>query len=367
LAPLEPYEQVLIDDEFLEEDPHGEIACENCHGGNPQASRMKAAHKDLVPDPTYPDPSKTCGECHEEIVARNTSSVHITLNPYKHIIGMRASTKKGVRKKVSKAMDTHCFTCHSSCGQCHVSRPDSVEGGFVQGHLFLKTPPMDTNCTSCHGSRVEMEYLGKNQGIPGDVHYTKRGMQCIACHTGEEMHGMGKDYTYRYDVENAPRCEGCHEDAVSPKADIKTHRIHNGKVSCHVCHSVAYKHCYNCHVGKDAKGLPYFKTDKTELTFKIGLNPYPSKNRPFKFVTLRHVPTSKGIFDFYVKDGLTNFDVLPTWKLATPHNIQRKTPQTESCKSCHGKNELFLIEQDVTPEERAANKGVIVPEDAIPR
>jgi hypothetical protein len=367
VAPLEPYEKVLIDDEFLDEDPHGEIACESCHGGNSQATRMKAAHKGLVADPTYPDPSKKCGECHEEIVAKNETNLHVSLNSYQDIIGERASTKKRVRKKVFKAMDNHCFTCHSSCGQCHVSRPDSVEGGFVQGHLFLKTPPRETNCTSCHGSRVEMEYLGKNQGIPGDVHYTKRGMQCIACHTGEEMHGMGKDYTYRYDVENAPRCEGCHEDAVSPKADIKTHRIHNGKVSCHVCHSVAYKHCYNCHVGKDVKGLPYFKTDKTELTFKIGLNPHPSKNRPFKFVTLRHVPVSRETFDFYVKDGLTNFDVLPTWKLATPHNIQRKTPQTESCKSCHGKNELFLIEQDVPPEERAANQGVIVPDDAIPR
>jgi hypothetical protein len=367
LAPLEPYERVLIDDAFLEEDPHGEIACEKCHGGSPKASTMQVAHKGLIPDPTYPDPSKTCGECHEEIVLKNKTSLHVSLSPYKHIIGMRASTDQGTRTKVFKAMDTHCFTCHSSCGQCHVSRPDSVEGGFVQGHVFLKTPPMETNCTSCHGSRVEMEYLGKNKGLPGDIHYTKRGMQCSACHTGDEIHGMGKEYTSRYDVENAPRCEGCHEDAVSPAAKTQTHRIHKQKVSCHVCHSVAYKNCYSCHVGKDKKGLAYFKTDKTDMAFKIGLNPHPSKNRPYKFVTLRHVPVSKKTFDFYVKDGLANFDALPTWKLATPHNIQRKTPQTKSCKSCHGNKELFLIEKDVTPEERGANKGVIVPNDAVPR
>jgi hypothetical protein len=366
VAPLEPYEQVLIDDSFLEEDPHAEITCEECHGGNPRATKMKAAHKGLVPDPTYPDPSKTCGECHEEVVANNGTSLHVSLNSYSHIVGMRANNKKGVQKKISKAMGTHCFTCHSSCGQCHVSRPDSVEGGFVQGHRFLKTPPMETNCTSCHGSRVEQEYLGKNEGLPGDVHYSKRGMKCIACHTGDEMHGMGKDYTSRYDVENGPRCEDCHDDAASPNSKTKTHKTHYNKVSCHSCHSVAYKNCYNCHVGKDAKGLAYFKTDKTEMAFKIGLNPHPSESRPYKFVTLRHVPVSTETFEFYVKDGLNNFDALPTWKLATPHNIQLKTPQNESCKSCHGKKELFLLEADVVPEERAANKGVIVPNDAIP-
>lgn len=211
-----------------------------------------------------------------------------------------------------------------------------------------------------------MEYLGRNEGIPGDVHYTKRGMKCIACHSGDEMHGSGTDYVSRYDVENGPRCEDCHEDAVSPDSKTKTHVMHRNKVSCHACHSVAYKNCYSCHVGKDKKGLPYFKTDKTEMAFKIGLNPHPSESRPYTFVTLRHVPVSPDTFSFYVKDALTNFNALPTWKLATPHNIQLKTPQNESCESCHGNTELFLQESDVIPEERAANKGVIVPSDAIP-
>ena len=366
MAPLEPYEKVLIDDEFLEEDPHAEITCEECHGGNPRSTKMKAAHKKLVPDPTYPDPSQACGECHDEIVAKNETNLHVSLNPYRHIIGQRASTDKGTRKKVFKGMDNHCFTCHSSCGQCHVSRPDSVEGGFVQGHRFLKTPPMETNCTSCHGSRVEKEFLGKNEGVPGDVHYTKRGMQCIACHNGDEMHGMGKEYTHRYEVENGPRCEDCHEDAASPNSKTETHTTHYNKVSCQVCHSVAYKNCYNCHVGKDKKGLPYFKTDKSEMAFKIGLNPYPSESRPYTFVILRHNPVSTNTFAFYVKDGLANFDAVPTWKPATPHNIQLKTPQNASCNACHGNKELFLLEADIVPEERAANKGVIVPNDALP-
>ena len=368
MAPLEPYEKVLVDEEFLDEDPHGEIACETCHGGNPKATKREDAHQGLIPDPSFPDATKACGECHEEIVEVAKSSPHVTLSGFKHSIGMRASTDETVRGKIfQEGMKTHCYSCHSSCGQCHVSRPDSVEGGFVSGHLFSKTPPMETNCTSCHGSRIEKEYLGKNKGFPGDVHYAKRGMKCVAGHTGEEMHGTGKVYNHRYDVENAPRCENCHKDAISLNSKIKAHKLHRGKVSCHVCHAVAYKNCYSCHVGKDAHGLPYFKTAKSELGFKIGLNPAPNQLKPYKFVTVRHIPVSKGTFDFYVKGGLANFDALPNWKVATPHNIQRKTPQNKSCNSCHGKKELFLLEKDVAPEEQLANKKVIVPEDAIPR
>jgi hypothetical protein len=82
---------------------------------------------------------------------------------------------------------------------------------------------------------------------------------------------------------------------------------------------------------------------------------------------VRHNPIDHGTFDFYVKDALSNFDALPTWKLATPHNIQRKTPQNGSCNACHGNEALFLLEKDVEEAERGANKGVIVPATMIPK
>ncbi len=368
MAPLEPYEKVLVDEDFLEDDPHGEIACVDCHGGNPEASSFEEAHKGVVKDPSWPDPVKTCGECHEKIAGVGGSSLHFTLASFRSVVGARLSDDPRVRKKVlDEAMGIHCYHCHSSCGACHVSRPEEVEGGLVEGHYFQKTPPMATNCTSCHGSRVEKEYLGKNKGLPPDVHYAKRGMKCVACHKGVEMHGTGKAYDYRYKVENLPRCEDCHKEVLGAKSKVKAHKIHKDKVSCHVCHSVAYKNCYNCHVGKDAQGLPYFKTEKSELGFKIGLNPLRDSRHPYKFVTLRHVPVNPSIFDYYVKDAMANFDRLPTWKFATPHNIQRVTPQNKKCSSCHGRKELFLLEDDVPPEERTANRAVIVPEDELPK
>ncbi|MFO7679356.1 MAG: hypothetical protein R6X34_04845 [Chloroflexota bacterium] len=52
--------------------------------------------------------------------------------------------------------------------------------------------------------------------------------------------------------------------------------------------------------------------------------------------------------------------VLPTWTYTTPHNIQRETPQTESCDACHGNADLFLTADQVKPEELEANLSVIM-------
>ena len=66
----------------------------------------------------------------------------------------------------------------------------------------------------------------------------------------------------------------------------------------------------------------------------------------------------------------------PTWQYATPHNIQKHTPQNASCDACHGHRELFLTpeyadsliqEGLMFEEEIQANDGVFVrqlPENA---
>jgi thiosulfate/3-mercaptopyruvate sulfurtransferase len=225
---------------------------------------------------------------------------------------------------------------------------------------------MHTVCLACHGSRIEKEYFGKNKGIPPDIHKQKY-FKCGKCHKAEEMHGDGKAYANRYEVENGPECEDCHQDiykAESPNA--KSHWVHKDQVGCHVCHSMPYKNCYACHVGKDKNGLKYFKTAPSVMTFKIGLNPLRSEKRPEKFVVVRHIPVDRGTFDYYVKNGLSDFDNLPTWKMATPHNIRRKTPQNETCNACHGNKQLFLQRADVRPEYANANKRVVVPPEMVP-
>jgi len=359
VAPLESYEKLLVDSDFLEKDCHGEISCNTCHGGNPEDNNWETAHKDLIKDPSYLNTSESCGECHEEIVEKNKTSLHITLAPFNNKIYLRANSDKDVREKIDNAMGNHCMGCHSSCGQCHVSRPSSVGKGFIEGHFFKKTPPVKTNCTSCHGSRIGKEFFGENEGISADVHHGEHGLGCKDCHSGEEMHGSGEAHFDRYEVANRAKCVNCH---TGEGDDNPGHVIHKDKVSCQVCHSVSYKNCFNCHVAKDKTGNPYFESDPSVMAFKIGLNTKTTEERPEKYVTVRHIPVNKELFDFYVKGGLTNFDNAPTWKLATPHNIQLSTPQNESCISCHNNAKLFLRKQDVRSQEISANKNVIVPD-----
>lgn len=191
-------------------------------------------------------------------------------------------------------------------------------------------------------------------------------MKCIACHKGSEMHGPDSQATGRYQVANTPTCVDCHPEVTSKEPKIEVHRIHAARLECHVCHSVAYTNCYGCHVGKDDQGLPYYQLDRSEIDFKIGKNPNPTQKRPYKYVLLRHVPTNPNIFDYYIKSAMKDFDAVPTWKFATPHNIQRKTPQNKTCNACHGNTKLFLLEKDVAPLELKANKVCILKKDEIP-
>ena len=81
---------------------------------------------------------------------------------------------------------------------------------------------------------------------------------------------------------------------------------------------------------------------------------------PEDYAVLRHVPVAPDTFAFYADDLLPNFAALPTWKFATPHNINRDTAQNASCDACHGNDEIFLTEEDLAPGEIEANQGVIL-------
>ena len=359
MAQVEPWKKVLVSQEFFETE-HGEMDCQDCHGGNPEATGMAESHQGMVADPTFPDPSQICGDCHEEITENIGQSLHYTQGTYRPMVLERASQNPQVIEKIDLGMKNHCYDCHSSCGQCHVSRPDSVEGGFVLGHLFSKKSDMAEQCTACHGSRIGNEYLGRTGG--GDVHFTEKQMDCTACH-GSELHNAARTGAHdRYDAD-LPRCEKCHpSDEAYNK--VEQHSVHAGKVQCQVCHSQKYANCSACHIGKDSKGLPYYKNPKTVESFKIGINPRQDENHPAKWVLLRRVPGNQNLFDYYVKDALTNFDALPTWKYTTPHSIQRKTFQNRDCNNCHGKTKLFLTAKDVAFTN--ANRKVLVAKENIP-
>jgi hypothetical protein len=364
---LELYEKIYVHPSFLETE-HGKIRCETCHGGDPVDPDWQTAHRKIIKDPTFPTADEACGECHEEIVSTAKNSLHYTLDPFRQVIKARANKKnRKTLHKVLQAKDKHCNSCHSSCGQCHISRPDYVNGGFLAGHAFKKKPPMDTTCASCHGGRVYKEFTGGNSGYAADVHYAKKDMTCMDCHSAAEMHAAAGGLHTRFELPQRPQCKTCHAEVLSDEPRTKSHAIHKDKVACQVCHGLANRNCFSCHVGTDKEGLPYYKCQETKMLFKIGLNPNRTADRPFKYVVLRHPPTNPDLFASYLSGGLTDFSSLPTWKLDTVHNIQRITQQNKTCNNCHGNPSLFLQEKDVTDGEKVANVKVVVPAGSIPK
>ena len=360
---MELYQKIYVKPAFLESE-HGKIPCTKCHGGDAGNPDWQTAHDDVVRDPTFPDPSATCGECHEELAAAAPSGLHYSLRPMRAALERRSSGAHADRRDM--AFERHCATCHASCGQCHVSRPDYVNGGFLAGHLFQERPPMDTTCASCHGGRVHGEYTGADDAYEADTHYIDQEMTCMHCHPSAEMHAAATEVETRFDLPELPGCPSCHESVRTENNGNRFHTVHGGRLACQVCHAQAGKSCFGCHVGTDDAGLPYFKCRESRMMLKIGRNPRPSEKHPAEYVMVRHAPVNPQLLDRYGKNLLDRFDVLPTWKMSAPHSIQRITERNRACNKCHGHAELFLTDADLEPWERSANAQVVVPEDRIP-
>ena len=378
MAPLEPWEKVLVDAKKFPETVHGHIACMDCHEGS-QSADKEVAHENMIARPSEGNPN-ACSDCHPDVSSVYATSLHATQQGYWTTLNTRSTPEN--HPALEEGFNNHCSKCHASCGDWHVAQPASVGGGLFEGHVFTQTPPMTRSCTACHGSRVGNEYLGKNEGFPGDVHFREGRMNCVDCHGSHELHGQPAACSqchaapeemsmapadHRYDGLQSPTCESCHPNTIQGGDNIEMHTVHGADLSCQVCHSVTYTSCDGCHVALSEKtGKPFFETQATYPTFLIGLNPQRSYTRPYKYVPLRHVPISPDSFSFYGENLLPNFNLLSTWLYATPHNIQLKTPQTASCNACHGNPLLFLTIDKVAPEEVEANQNVIVDEVPAP-
>ncbi|MCI0519357.1 MAG: cytochrome c family protein [Chloroflexi bacterium] len=372
---------MLVNYDEFSQNVHGQQPCMDCHGGV-QSSDKDTAHEGLIARPSD-GPATACSDCHPDVAEHYPSALHASQQGY-----FTRMYKRSVPENHA-ALDTmfgnHCASCHTTCGDCHISQPMSVGGGFFNGHLIEKTPPMTRSCTACHGSRVGKEYLGKHEDIPGDVHFREGRMNCVNCHGSAELHGepaacdschpgpqpeaaegeqpaeVHMPADHRYAGYQTPSCETCHARATTGTDGVAMHAEHGADLSCQVCHSITYTSCDGCHVAiSDKSSNPFFETRNTYFTFLIGRNAQRSYDRPYVYVPVRHIPIDRDSYSFYGEDLLPNYDAIPTWAYATPHNIQLKTPQTKSCNACHGNAALFLTADKVAPDELKANLDVIV-------
>lgn len=326
-----------------------------------------SAHVGMVRDPSRTNPNGSgqivCASCHSAITSGHQNSIHANQSGYEAQYLKRSGNTQQARYR--EMFSSRCNECHTTCGQCHVSSPLTVKGGLIAGHFFRKTPSQDLQCAACHGSRVGAEFRGENEGAAGDVHFLQ-GKDCMFCHTGTEMHNATGTTAspHRYNATNRASCTSCHAISFSGTAANVSHRAEHSRVQCQVCHSVTYKNCYSCHVELGSQGILF----PSEMGFRIGRN--PRADRPENdYVVVRHIPIAPDSFDPWGL-AMPEYDADATWMMATPHNIQKFTPQnsrfvTDSlgtrqepyCNNCHGQPGRFLTSAFL---DSLINRGVMV-------
>lgn len=350
-----------------------------------------AEHANVVFDPSA---AGACDDCHAEIAEHNANSLHSNLWGYIDAIEARGECVFADTPNAQAGFQRNCAACHTTCGQCHVSRPHSVGGGLVNAHKVRRTPDQTLNCTACHGSRVGHDYTGEDNSVLPDIHYA-RGHRCELCHRSEELHGDGLStnpsghYEHRYEVATMPRCEDCHDKDLLDQANEgngewhgEYHSAHwNGwtgvNLQCQVCHSQPYKNCTNCHVEAPSG----FTIEPSVLALKIGKNTLPATRGEYDYTIVRHTPVDPNTFETWSLP-LPGYDSVPTWKYASPHNVRAWTDQTtveggQGCgASCHDRASedpkgFYLRLVDLRDEfgadliDAAANANVIITEDDL--
>ncbi|MCF8262259.1 MAG: hypothetical protein K9J12_15910 [Melioribacteraceae bacterium] len=376
----EPYDRVYLGGDGYNEFKsgiHGQIGCVGCHNGVEGTSDKTVAHSGSFTAKPSLNSEDACGKCHPTIVARAKNSLHEQGWGQKAMVVRRSGTGTSptdfhnLSDLMKEGYTKNCMKCHATCGDCHIVRPNAKGGGLESGHNFVKTPDMRETCVGCHESRGGHAYFGMAIGTKPDIHLSEAGFNCMDCHSKNEVHGDGNIYDQRYKMPLLPSCEDCHNglETVNP-----FHTKHFDSFNCQTCHSQDYNNCGSCHIGGEGARIA------SHQKFKIGLNPIP-ETKPYRLATVRESLSAPDSWANYGIDNLSNFDVAPTYKYTTPHNIQRWTTRTtidtvydssqpDCAQSCHiVKNsddgsyinkEYYLFDSDLLDWEKNATKNVVV-------
>lgn len=345
----QPYDRVYLDGDGYSDfksDIHGKLGCVTCHNGVDGTSDMEVAHSgDFTKEPSHLADEK-CASCHASIVARTKNSLHEQgwgqkMSPINRGgFGTDPEDFSKCPESMKEGYQKNCFTCHATCGECHIIRPKIMGGGLEKGHSFIKTPDMVQTCIGCHVSRGGHAYLGVAAGTKPDVHLTKLGYTCMNCHSQNEIHGDGQTHKTRYAMPELPKCENCHTGIANKN---NYHIIHMDDFNCQTCHSQDYNNCGSCHISGDDGHLSKVSGGAgaripSHQKFKIALNPLKSApysvdfngRDNYKLATVRQALSAPDSWDNWGVTTLSNFDVFPTYKYTTPHNILRWTARTDT-------------------------------------
>lgn len=257
-----------------------------------------------------------------------------------------------------KVSSVNCVRCHNRSGRIGISYMGIFESegyGTPYEHGTL-------NSNQLPGARFYLE-------VADDIHHAK-GMECIDCHTRNEIMGDGTSYAH-YEEQVEITCQTCHsrdpgktrknnmlsnleteggEPLLFGKVDDKPHPLRQPKagvcdfpahkrVSCEGCHSTWVAQCYGCHAKRDAgeKHLDKLSLAETEGLWEEGRS-YIRYERPMLAVWQDDIvvvtPGCQDIVTVVGEDGTIDqsFDRF-TMAAISPHTTQAKG---RDCLDCHG-------------------------------
>lgn len=325
-----------------------------------------------------------CTACHYAVPGK-TGIEEILVSDNKRVV---EDSGKKIHPLITRKVDSvHCVRCHNRSGRIGISYMGIFESEnygtpYEEGHLNSKQLP---------GARFYLD-------IADDVHHEK-GMECIDCHTRNEIMGDGTSYAH-YEDQLEISCEVCHSDAPGTtrknniltnvetvdgkvtlvgKVDDKEHPVKTAKkgvcdfgphkrVTCEACHSTWVAQCYGCHVKRD-DSLTH--RDKLSLEETPGLweegRSYIRYERPMLGVWQDEIvvvtPGCQDIVTVVDKNGEIDksFDRF-TMAAINPHTTQAKGRE---CIDCHastktvglGEGRVFMRNGELAFE--SVDKGVV--------
>lgn len=247
---------------------HENVACEACHAAPPE--RFSAAIGvvfRMVPasiggvrlnGPSRPMGDGACTGCHDATMSSGVVSA------------------KGLRIKHSTcAIDSHCFSCHSSSAHGRATRVARTPT-MTQCTTCHVKQRVSTQCVTCHTDEVSADRIKDPvwTQVHGRQWRTMHGLgdqaTCLACHSQDdcgECHGPGVPHpvdfgsTHGKYAQEAGRdtclschesesfCNGCHTiEMPHPEGFLQRHSSiakFNEDPACTVCHPL--EDCRSCH------------------------------------------------------------------------------------------------------------------------
>ena len=313
-----------------------------------------------------------CTACHFHIPGKGEDNVFGLVGDYQETED-ESEEEKLHPLITAKVKQQNCIRCHNRSGRIGLSYVGIFESEgygtpYEGGGLSSKQLP---------GARFYLE-------IGDDIH-NRKGMECIDCHTREEVMGDGTSYAH-YEDQLEISCEVCHsadpgltrkgreltnvdkddegafligkiDEKIRPLnppkpgvCDFEPHK----RVTCEACHSTWVPQCYGCHVKQDMrkKHLDKLSLEETPGLWEEGRSYIRYKKPQLGMWNEEVVIVTPGCQDIVTfvdeqgeeQQGFNRF----TMAAINPHTTQEKG---RSCNDCHASTKTVGLGEGTVTEE----------------